>query len=426
MIKKLHFMGISGSGCSGAACLAKAHGFEVSGCDLNLDTKLLPRRLRQMPLFTKHDEAHLAGVDALILSPAILSYDPTNKEIQKAKEMGVRVLTWQNFVGQYLQKGKFVIAVCGTHGKSTTSGMLGFVLEQVGLDPTVLLGATVIDWGENFRIGKGDYFVIEADEFGNNFLNYKPNIIILLNIDFDHPEFFKSPDQFLGSFKRFVMNSKKNTIVVANASDKGVQKLLLQVEGKLVQAVTFKEPQALKLKLQGRHNLLNATAVELTCELLGLEKRKIKNALSKFTGLVRRMEKVGEKSKMVIFDDYAHHPTEIRATVTALRERYLNEKIAVVFQPHLYTRTKVLFGDFVSVLKSVPADSVFLVDIFGARERTGDVSSRDLVEACASKKVQYIGDLESAYQFLKNKRFDVLVNMGAGDIFKLSDRLLKN
>lgn len=418
-------MGIAGSGCSAAAAIAKKEGFQMSGCDINLEKKLLPRELTRSPLFPKHDPAHLEGINILVFSPAILSYDPQNKEIAKARQMGILTLTWQSFVGEYLLKDKFVIAVSGTHGKSTATALLGYVMEQARLDPTVLLGARILEWSKNFRHGKGKYFVIEADEFNNNFFHYKPDMAVVLNVDFDHPEFFPNFESILESFEKFIISSNKQTIVVANAKDPGVQKLLMRLEGELSQISTFTKPERLKLKIPGEHNLFNATAVFMVSSLLGIEKKKIKFALSNFKGLSRRMEKVGAVDGMEIFDDYGHHPSEIEATVKALREIYPHQSLALVFQPHLYTRTEVLFDDFVSTFKKIPADFIYLVDIFGAREKKGNVKSADLVEAARSEKVQYIGDLEEAYKFLKDKKFNVLVAMGAGNIFELSQKLLK-
>lgn len=424
-MRNVHFMGILGSGCSAAAALTKTAGFEISGCDINLDKKLFPKNLQRIPLFSKHDPSHLENVDILVISPAILAFDPQNEEISRAKSRGIKILTWQNFIGTYLQKDKFVIAVAGAHGKSTTTAMIGYVLEKAGLDPSVLLGARVLAWGRNFRVGKSKYFIIEADEFNNNFFNYKPDVAVILTIDFDHPEFFKDINAILASFDKFIRGSGKKTIVIANAKDAGIQKLLVKLQRKVFQISSFTKPESLRLKIPGEYNLFNATAAYLTGVLLGLEKRKIKLALSKFSGIERRTEFKGEKNGMKIFDDYAHHPREIEATTKALREIYSKKKIALVFQPHLYTRTKVLFDDFVSTFQNIPADYIFLVDIFGAREKRGDVSSRDLVEATKSKKVQYIGSLENAYRFLKDKEFDVLVNMGAGNIFELTQKLLK-
>lgn len=425
-MKKVHFMGIAGSGCSGAAALAKAYGFEVSGCDVELNRKSLPRNLLRSLLFSSHDPNHLRGVDALIISPAILSSDPQNSEIKRAEELKIPVFTWQHFVGKFLQKDKFVIAVCGTHGKSTTTAMVSYVMEKAGFDPTVILGANVLEWRKNFRIGKSNYFVIEADEFNNNFLNYQPDIIALTNIEFDHPEFFANFSEVLNSFVNLILQSTKKVILVADSQDKGVQKLLLRVQDKIHQISTFTKPDNFRLKSNGKHNLINATIAQNVCLLLGIDKQKVKNYLSKFGGLSRRLEKKGKRGETVIFDDYAHHPSEINASLSTLREYYPKEIIAVVFQPHLFTRTRVFFKDFVSTFKSVPVDFIFLTDIFGAREKSGNVSSKDLVEACHSEKVQYIGGLNEAYKLLRDKKFDVLVNMGAGDIFKLTQRLLKN
>src|SRR3989344_5976868 len=200
MIKKVHFLGIGGSGASAAAAIAQHTGFEVTGCDLDISNEFTtPFSLDQ--LLKGHSASHLKGgnVNILAVTPAIYSLDPTNEELMEAKRLGIEVLTWQEFMGKYFMEGKFVIAVSGTHGKTTTTAMIAKILEDAGLDPTVELGSIVPRWGTNYRVGKGKpalsgaegYFVIEADEFNDNFLHLKPDITVVTNIEMDHPEYFK-------------------------------------------------------------------------------------------------------------------------------------------------------------------------------------------------------------------------------------------
>jgi UDP-N-acetylmuramate--alanine ligase len=202
-IKKIHFMGIGGSAVAGVAILAKKFGFEVSGCDLE-QTTVYSTTLGNynIPTFWGHNTQHLQGVDLLIVSPAVLYADPLPEEVVEAKEKGI-LITWQEFVGQYLQKDKIVLAIAGTHGKSTTTALLGLLLEGSNLDPIVEVGAIIPQWQSTMRFGNSDYFVCEADEFNNNFLNYSPGLIIINNLEMDHPEFFKDFVDFKESFKKY-------------------------------------------------------------------------------------------------------------------------------------------------------------------------------------------------------------------------------
>lgn len=219
----VHFLGIAGSGASAAAAIAKAQGFTVSGCDKNLTGEFI-KDLDEKSLFGEHSPSHLENVDILAVTPAVFSLDPNNPELVAAKEKGVPIITWQEFMGQYLEKDKFVIAVCGTHGKSTTTAMIAQILEDAGLDPTVELGAVVQKWNTNYRIGDNKYFVTEADEFNDNFLASHPNITVVTTIEMDHPEYFKDFSAYKDSFKKFLSQNKDKTI--ANLSDPEVQDVI--------------------------------------------------------------------------------------------------------------------------------------------------------------------------------------------------------
>lgn len=417
-------MGIGGSGCQGAAGIALSLGYSVSGCDQNLDRENLVSDLKNLPIHPSHSPAHLENIDLLIFSPAVLAFGSQNREVKEARKRKIPTLTWQEFVGLYLQKDKFVLAVSGTHGKSSTSGFLGFILEKGGFDPTVLLGAKVLDWGKNFRVGKGKYFVIEADEFNNNFFNYKPDIAVILSLEFDHPEFFKDFEQILESFEKFILASAKKTVVVGNVGDNGVAKLIKIISPKVSSLITFDNPDPqIKINLPGSHQLLNATAAFLVASILGISREEILKALNEFKGLERRLELVRIYKGAKIYDDYAHHPTEIEKTIEAAEELYPKNRLIGIFQPHMFSRTKALLPDFVRVLKNSSFDKIVISDIFAAREKNPDgVKSPDLVEAIGDKRVEYMGDLKKVALFLRKflKKGDVCINMGAGDINKLA------
>ena len=222
-MKVVHIMGIGGSGASACAAIANSLGYKVSGCDIN-PTEEFTTELKGTPIQKGHSPSHLTGVDILAITPAILSLDPDNPELAEAKKRKIKILTWQQFLGRSLTKDKFVIAICGTHGKSTTTAMIGQILEDAGLDPTVILGANVKRWGGNFRVGQTKYFIVEADEFNDNYLSLTPEISVVTNIDFDHPEYFKNFLSYKRSFQNFLHNTKK--VIITNLEDPSVSEVL--------------------------------------------------------------------------------------------------------------------------------------------------------------------------------------------------------
>lgn len=416
---RVHFLGIGGSGASAAAAIAQARGFEVSGCDFNPHTEFTGN-FDQSQLLTGHSASHMVSgkLDILAYSPAVLSLDPDNIEVKTAREQGIEVMSWQEFMGKYLEKDKFVIAVCGTHGKSTTTAMIGTLMEDAGLDPTVELGAIVPRWGANYRIGKSKYFsakredgdrtkydgifVTEADEYNNNFLVSHPDLTVVTNIEWDHPEFFKDYSDYQASFNQFFAQSKK---VIRNPDPK-----LINFE----------------LQVPGEFNRLNAAAAYLVAKELGIKEEQIKNSLKNFSGVSRRFELVGEYSGAPIISDFGHHPTEIKSTLEALKQKFPDQKLWVIFQPHMFSRTKALFNDFVQVFQDAKVEGVAILDIYPSREvDTGVVSSKQLVESINRPHVEYTLKEE----VLKNCREyatsnDVFLFLGAGDVDQLARELV--
>lgn len=419
-MKNVHIMGIAGSGASAAASIAGKNGFKVSGCDKNLNSEFKDE-LGDIHLEQGHSPEHLKDVDILALSPAILALNPDNEEVKKAREAGIKVLTWEEFLGEDILQDKFVIAVSGTHGKSTTTAMIGKVLLDAGFDPTIELGAKVLDWDRNFRNGVGKYFVVEADEFNDNFLNIKPDIAVVTNIDFDHPEYFKNLDDIKESFVNFLTLTKK--IIVANLSDTKVSDVLKKVmkQSGILALDYMKNEVGLNLQVPGKHNLDDANAAFQVGIVLGIDPKLIKESLEGFTGVSRRLEKIGEVNGAVIVSDFAHHPTEIKASAQALVEEFPGKKIHLIYQPHMYSRTKILFNGFVDAFKGLPISRVSIIDIYGSREKDpGDINSRMLVEAVSKEGVQYVSTAEQIWGEIKSglAEKDVVVFMGAGDIDK--------
>ncbi len=422
---KIHFLGIGGSGTSAAAAIAKSQGHTITGCDtqpineftINFDKEIL---------LTGHSPEHLAEIDLLVITPAITSLDPHNPELEKAREKNIQILTWQEFMGQNLMKEKTVIAVCGTHGKSTTTAMIGLMLEEAGLDPTVELGAIVPKWGTNFRIGKGKYFVVEADEFNDNLLNYHPEITVVTNIEMDHPEYFKSFEQLKTSFKKFFLQTKK--YIVANIADENIAYILKDVmkESSLTCLDYSKNEFQFSLKVPGEYNIINAKAAQQVGLILGIDSESIKNTLTQFEGIGRRFEYLGEFKGAHVYTDFGHHPTEIKVTIQAAREKFPKEKLWLFYEPHMFSRTKALFDDFVKVFRKLPADEIIILDIYPSREvDTGMIHSEQLVQATNKNNVQYNNPEHLRETLGKEiKKGDVLFFMGAGDIDKLARKLV--
>lgn len=460
-MKKVHFLGIGGSGASAAASIALSQGFEVTGCDLNPHNEFT-REFPEEKLFKSHSPSHLrpqdvilqkAGikmdtvqkdyidshfVDILAVTPAILSKDPNNPELLEAREKGIVVMTWQQFMGEFLEKGKFVVAVCGTHGKSTTTAMVGQMLENAGLDPTVELGAVIPKWGRNFRIGKSRYFVTEADEFNDNFLSTQPDITVLTNVEMDHPEYFKNFDDVKQSFLSFLYQTKKK--IIANLEDEGVRAVMEVFQRNKQKPYDpelidySKSSINFELKVPGRYNSSNATAVMQVGLSLGVDPYMIQKSLMSFTGIGRRFELLGKYHGADVYSDFGHHPTEVRVTVEAAREKFQDKKIWLIFQPHMFSRTKALFDDFVKVLKEVPVDQILIMDIYAGREKdTGVINSKQLVEAInkdadssSKKSYAHIGSGDDVKQLLSiaTKEGDILFFIGAGDIDKVARSLI--
>lgn len=422
---KVHFLGIAGSGQSAIAQIAAAEGFEISGCDSVVDNEFT-KNFDKKILHRGHSADHLKDVDILSVTPAIFSADPKNPEVQFAREKNIPILTWQEFMGRYLQKDKFVIAVCGTHGKSTTTAMIGRLLEDAGLDPTVELGALVQRWEANFRIGKSKYFICEADEFNENYLQYHPNITVVTNIEMDHPETFSNLLAVEKSFEKFLGQTKQT--IVANLTDANVAHVLKEVmKSSKVSAVDYsKNKLDLDMLVPGRHNQLNALAAFQVGVLLGIDPYIIKFSLENFTGISRRFELLGQINGALTLTDFAHHPTEISATIEAAKERYRGKKIWVIFQPHMYSRTKALFKEFVQTFKNLPVERLILLDIYKAREDPIEgVKSEKIVEEVNKKSVIYSSESDLKKLLGKADKNTVIFFIGAGPIDQLARSLIE-
>lgn len=422
----VHFLGIGGSGASAAAAIAKSQGFRISGCDQDSQSEF-SRFFNPQEIFLGHSPKHLEGIDILATTPAVFSLDPHNPELKEAQKRGILVITWQEFLGKYLAKDKGVVAISGTHGKSTTTAMVGCLLEDAGLDPTVELGAVVPRWRANYRVGKGKYFVVEADEFNDNFLSVNPQISVVTTIEMDHPEYFQDLRSYQQSFQKFLRLTKEK--IIANCSDPGVKNVLkLHLSGGTSVIDYSKYLIDFPLKIIGNYNIQNASAAYQVGLALGIAPEVIKKSLMGFSGINRRFEYLGDYQGAKVYSDFGHHPTEIKVTLTSAREKFQGQKILLLFQPHMFSRTRALFEDFVQVLKQAPVDKTYILDIYPSREvDTGLVSSQELVETINKPTVQFLKK-DEVLKTLPNeiKNYDIIVFMGAGDIDRVALELLNS
>jgi UDP-N-acetylmuramate--alanine ligase len=464
--------------------MAYLAGAAVTGCDRLASATTQAIEKVGIPVAIGHSAEHLAPGDTLVISPAVPALDPNNPELLAAQRLGLRIMTWQELLGE-LTHGKCLLSVCGVHGKGTTTAMLSLMLVAAGFDPTCEIGAVVPSWGVNYRVGKSQYFVNEADEFNHNFWHYHPRLAVIKALEFEHPEFFANFDVYLKAFEHFVRGMDLQgdwplpPTVVLDADSEGclqLWQLLSDWPGRIVtysvegsrlldgpatfeahdinldgetsfrvqvraenRIAPFPADLVIRLPLPGLHNVENALSALAAAHLAGVPARSIAQALADFKGTRRRYEiryqgSLGDASDVVLVDDYAHHPTAIALTLEASRRCYPERRIVAIYQPHMYSRTKTFFEQFLESFDD--ADLVMLSDIFPARERdTGLVHSRQLVEALArrprfsqaSAQVVYSGSVDETTEQLRSalRSGDLVVIMGAGDIYKVTEQILR-
>lgn len=420
--RRIHIMGISGAGAAAIAGISQSLGYKVSGCDISPDSPYVDRE--KIKVFGGHKKAHIKDIACLVISPAIIKFDAHNKEIASAKENGIPVLTWQEFQGSILMENKFTIAVAGAYGKSTTTAMIGKMLADLGLDPTVEIGAKMLEWGKNFRVGKSKYYVCEADEYNDNFLNYHPNIAVLLNMDWDHPDYFKNRKVLENSFIAFVNNIQENGYLITS---KEIIKAIGNKIRKDIKIVETTNIADIRLKIIGNFRKENAAAALALAKLIKLDLELAKKSLSQFSGLGRRLEFKGETSGVKFYDDYAVQPYTIEKTANALQQKYNSSKMLLVLEPHTFSRVNIFFENFVKSIKNTKVNQIYITNVFAAREKGDSAhSSKSLVSKVGSK-AKYTGSIENtAREIIKNiESFDIILTMGAGDVYKIYD-LVKN
>lgn len=449
-IKKVHFVGIGGIGVSALARLFLLQGKEVSGSDLASSKVTEDLKEMGMDIHIGHAEENIKeGTDLVVHTVAA---DEKNPEIKKAKELNIETITYPKLLG-LLTEDKFAICISGTHGKTTVTSMVSLILEKADLDPTCIIGSNLKQFKGNARMGASKYLVLEADEYRAAFLNYNPNIIIINNIEFEHPDFYKDLDDVINTFKKFVKKLPKDGTLIVNKDDENAMKVAAEVECKVI-TFSLKDKNAevlaenikyekglpvfdvkkgsdeykdFRLNVSGEHNIYNALAAISFSLELSVTEEDIREILKSFSGAWRRFEIKGEKNGITVVDDYAHHPTEIKATLAAAKIRYPNKRIIAVFQPHQAERLKELFDDFTNSFKN--ADLVLVTDIYKVAGRSGEAKenmAKDLSGKIVGTKAEYTGDLNKTLDWiLKNvKEGDVVLTLGAGDVTGLGDEVL--
>ena len=467
-INKIHFIGVGGIGLSAIAKLMKEKGKDVTGSDLN--RSLMTEKLEKtgIRIIIGQSEKNITPDIGLVIYT--MAAAKNNPELKKARELKIKVISYPESLGIVFNE-KFGIAVCGTHGKSTTTAMAGLLLDDAGIDPTVLVGSVVPRFDSNLRIGRSRNMIIEACEYERAFLNYYPKIIVMNNIELDHTDYYNDIDDFRSAFEEFVGHLPEGGVLIANGDDNQIQNLKTKVQndnsklkiinfglgnkndirgydiraesGQTKFKVDFKgaELGEFVVKVPGEFNVRNALAAIALGLEFNIPPEKIKRSLSNYSGIWRRFEIKGDYKKALVISDYAHHPTAVDSTIRAAKEFYPERRIFAVFQPHQHNRTKKLYNDFLKSFDS--ADLVILSEIFdvAGREEKEDqnISSSNLAEDIKKKlgnretgklnrnSVYYAKDLSETRKLIDEKiePDDILLIMGAGDIYKIADDLVK-
>jgi UDP-N-acetylmuramate--alanine ligase len=456
--KRIHAVGAGGSGISAVLRLAAEQGAFVTGCDVAETTMSRLLHAQGVPVTLGHDPAHVATCDLVVTTPAVTFLDDQHPELVAARDQHIPVIQWQELLG-YLMRDSVGVSVAGVHGKGTTTALLGALAIAGGLDPTVEVGAVVTDWGANLRVGKGRYFINEADEFNYNFLSYHPRVVTLTAVEFDHPEFFEDYTAIRDAFVHFLRgmdlsadSSLLPPALALNSDSPGcldtqrqlgewpgiVRTFALEATDAYARADDVRDDTEtsftlrmggkslgrVTLSMPGLHNIANALAAATTAELLGADPETFVDALNAFGGLRRRFQVI-QDGDVTFIDDYAHHPHAVAVTLETTRRRFPRRRIVGVFQPTLYTRLYRFLTPFSEAFDD--ADVAVIVEIQPSRERdTGLIHGRDLVAKLADRpafagradSTRYGGDFAATAGLLREIRQpgDVIVVMGSGPV----------
>jgi UDP-N-acetylmuramate--alanine ligase len=441
--KNIHFVGIGGIGMSGVAEILANMGVPVSGCDLkrSAGTDLLTKK--GISVSIGHDPAHLDGVDLVVVTAAVKGQ---NREVDSAMQRGIRVMRRSEMLGAIVSQ-KRAVGVSGTHGKTTTSAMIATVLEEANLDPTIIVGGVLRNFATNARRGAGELLVVEADEYDRTFHHLHPEIAVVTNIEPDHLEYYGSFEAIKEAFRIFIAGVKPGGAVVACVDDPDVRDLIASSpnarfityglsEDADVRATRLRfldggvlfdiaGVSAFRIFVPGEHNVRNALAAIAVGRELGVAVETIARGLARFLGVDRRFQVLGRCEGAIIVDDYAHHPTEIRATLEAARGGYPDRRIVALFQPHLYSRTRDFSKEFAESL--LVADVALVAPIFAAREEPIHGITAKLI-ADAGEGIEFMDRSNADIVTELRRRLqpaDLFVAMGAGDVHQIAEALVR-
>ncbi len=449
--KKVFFVGIGGISMSALAHILKNDGYQVSGSDFKESETVQALRDMGISVSIGHRGENISGAGLVVYTAAVKADNP---ELVAAKEQGVLAIERATLLGAMMKNYKYPVAVSGTHGKTTATSMLAHVLCAANMDPTILVGGVLPLIGGNMRDGGKDYFVTEACEYCASFLKFFPLYSIILNVEEDHLDFFKDLEDIINCFRQFVQKTPDEGAVIANFDDANVRKTVENCNKRVISFgtewktadytanhITFGDDgyaefdiirhgeyyTHIKLNVPGMHNVKNALAVTAAADLLGVSAESVQKGFWSFRGTNRRFELKGEKNGAKIIDDYAHHPTEVKATLKAAKAVAGSHKVWCVFQPHTYTRSLALKDEFATAFSD--CDNLILTDIYAAREKdTGLISSKDLVDAINqnNQNAIYIKEFSdiAAYLLDHAKPGDLVITMGAGDVYKIGEMML--
>jgi UDP-N-acetylmuramate--alanine ligase len=438
-IKNIHFVGVGGIGMSGIAEILSRGGVSVSGCDARRSTATDLLQRRGIRVDIGHDPAHLDGVDLVIVTAAVKG---EHAEIEAARRRNIQIMKRAEALGAIVEQ-KRAVGVSGTHGKTTTSAMISVVLQEAGLDPTILVGGMVRNFETNAKRGESDLLVVEADEYARTFHHLHPEVAVVTNIEADHLEYYGSFEAIVEAFGIFLGNVKAGGRIIGCVDDPVVARLLPEdaVRYGLSEAANLRATNLqfhergtsfevsgmgfFKLFVPGEHNVRNALAAIAVARYFGVPVETIAAALAKFLGVDRRFQILGDYLGAIVVDDYAHHPTEIRATLSAARSGYPERRIVALFQPHLYSRTRDFAAEFADALRL--ADVPIVAPIYAAREEpVAGLSARIIADAAPG--IEFLDRSNAQIVNEMRRRLgpkDIFITMGAGDVHEIAEELVR-
>ena len=447
---KIHFIGISGIGMSGIAELMQDKGYYIQGSDISLNENTKRLKKKGIKFFLGHDKNNVNSADVIVYSSAIKKNNP---EVKAAIKNKIPLLSRADMLGD-LMKNKKSIAIAGSHGKTTTTSFVGNILSQANLDPTIVNGGIINSLSKNNRFGKGDWMVVEADESDGSFLKLPHQISIVTNLDIEHLDFYKSKANLINSFENFITRLPFYGVSIVCLDDKNLRHLIKKIKTRNIITYSTKDKKAdvfvndivcsnisssFKLSINnkiikqtkkrftlnavGNHNILNATASIIASKIVGVDNISINKALKNYIGVKRRFTFLNKKNKAFIYDDYAHHPTEILATLDTAK--YLQNNIVVIFQPHRYSRTKILMKDFINTLSKI--NKLIILKTYAAGEKKiKGATSEDIFERLKkiNKNVLYLNNTNNLNKFLLEHTYkdNTIIFMGAGSITNIAKK----